>query len=350
MGFKEVLSPPFDSRYAVVMRIHAHFLTLMLLLFSSTVARCGESLDDRIMKLGSDKPSEFRIAQVYLSQAESAPLDKLDELARTADDRLRQRIKEVVALILLNGIEPSEIYRRHNLYGTCKSEIARGRELARMFKKAVEDAQRINPKVQVQWYDLSTELSDWQNELYLLHGWGVPACLDLAESKSPFIKMLAINAIFSIGASPPADVLDRWRNDTTPVVMFYGDYSERSTIAKELSKFIGEGNPERTENQHRWNNYSTLSMLNQFEKIEGGDKHVGTLHKPTWSFDEYWRAVQREMQRLWDNKGRSGARCCRRIVGSPRRSLRRWRRPFASTRAIRRRSSRTNVRSVVRLL
>ena len=290
------------------MQICIHLGTVMLLLSANAIACGDERLEVWISRLGSDKPSEFRVAQVYLSRLGSAPLDRLDEHARTADDRLKQRMKEMVALMLFNGIELSEVQRRPHLYDLPKVEFAKAHELANQLTKAVQKAERENPDSvdNIQWHHLDGTVSKVLSELHGLHGWGVPAWLKLTENKSPFLKMMAIDSlVIPHDARLSASVLKRLKNDRTPIVRFHGDYSVRSTIADEMDSLI-ERRPQLVEKPSYSGWHRTLFLLHEFQGADlekGGILEWPTISfDPKWSFNEYWAAARSDMERIWDSQ------------------------------------------------
>jgi hypothetical protein len=290
---------------ASTMRIQIVLLALVLLSHGRTGAVAEEPPEEWIRKLQGDKPSEFRIAQVYLSRPGSMPWGKLDELAKTGDERVRQRLKEVVALMLLNGVDPRDVRQRRHLNATPAAEFAKARELAGKLTKAVQKAERDHADAAegVQWYLLDEDAASVASELFSLHGWAVPALLELAEGQSPFLRLVAVDAIVvSQGGRLPAATLERLQQDQTRVVRFHGDSSEESTIAREVGALSKQYRWDAADQNALRDWHRSLALLHGFQGVKSLDDTVLTSFDPEWSFDEYWQAARAEMERRWDSR------------------------------------------------
>ena len=291
---------------AATMRIQIVLMTLVLLSLARTGAAAKEPAGEWIRKLQSDRSSEFRIAQVYLSRPESIAWGELDELAKTGDERLRQRLKEVVALMLLNGVDPRDLRQSRHLNAIPAAEFAKARELAGKLAKAVQKAERDHADAVegVQWYLLDEEAAHVANELFLLHGWAVPALLKLAEGQSPFLQLVAIDTIVvAHGGRLPAATLERLRQDQTRVVRFHGDSSEESTIAREVGALSKQYRLDAADQDALRDWHRSLALLHGFQGVKSLEDSVLTSFDPECSFDEYWQAARGEMERRWDSRG-----------------------------------------------
>lgn len=277
-------------------------LMLVPLLPASRIAGDNVARSVWVRNLQSDLPSEFRIAQAYLARPGARPLDELDELARTRDPRLRQRLKEVVALMLLHGLDPHELRVRRHLHALPQEEFTKAAELATQLRRAVEKAAaaKTNSAEGVQWYLLDDRRPTLANELLLLHGWAVPALLELSEHETPFLKMFCVDTILvSHGGRLPASAFERLRNDHRALTRFSGDSADRSTIARELDAII-KSHPYLAEKESVADWHRCLALLHQFQRVTLREDQVLTSFDSQWSFDEYWGAAQREIKLRWD--------------------------------------------------
>jgi hypothetical protein len=131
----------------------------------------------------------------------------------------------------------------------------------------------------------------------------VPALLELAEGQSPFLRLVAVDAIVvSQGGRLPAATLERLQQDQTRVVRFHGDSSEESTIAREVGALSKQYRWDAADQNALRDWHRSLALLHGFQGVKSLDDTVLTSFDPEWSFDEYWQAARAEMERRWDSR------------------------------------------------
>jgi len=254
---------------------------------ASTTSAAGEA-DQWVEKLKTDKPSEWRMAQAYLAHMGPAALAELEELADGASRRIRQRLREVVALMMAKSIQRAELEEYPRLTAICAKKFHRadklGRRLSGLSYKAVTSERVVLT---------SFELAE-------LGGLGVPAFVKLTEDDSPQSRFYGGTGLRVVDATSQLPILLRLTKDEGIVYQLHGDYESHLPIGQRIlptyedmlaakEDVVREG--QGYLRQLWWYHEGTPQQVPRVDRKDGIS---------TW--DDFWREAKPLMEAAWDSE------------------------------------------------
>lgn len=179
----------------------------------------GNGCDDEpirpwIERLHEARPSRYRIAQAQLTVMGERSLPALELLAANATPVMRNRLKEIVAIMLLRSVKPSTMKQYPNLVALCKAEFEEAEGLADQllgldydeFETYVDGSGKTIEKIE---HFIPDEAHQLCKRMKDLHGWAIPAIVRLSNHEDLWIRAQAAEILFSLCAEEQYDQLTR---------------------------------------------------------------------------------------------------------------------------------------------
>ena len=264
-------------------------------------------------QMASDDLTDRRLAQVHLAYKGEEALAALSAACDADDERLKQSIREVVALMLLNSVEYEKLWKYPRLVEVCRPKFDEAREFARLLAGAEDydsGEHGMGP-------GLPPPPSPDRQALYALiglHGWAVPAAIELCTDDMPASRLYGAEVLRLVEAWVQKDVWELLLQDRGPVTIFRGCFDEPTTVAGAASDWLRFSSGRRDFDNPNVPRYAArtawryLLWLGQFDK-EGPasptdttlanvlSQRADTMAAESW--DDYWDRAEPVLRDVW---------------------------------------------------
>jgi hypothetical protein len=278
-------------------------------------APISDELLGYISRLTSPDSVEVRIAQAHIAHKGARTLPILDHTLKQADARQQQRLKELIALMLVRSVDLQEMKKYPKLLSMAETQFkiadnaANLLERTKDFDGGEQDIRSSNfPKVQ-------TPLRKAVDELTNLGGYAVPALDRLAHANSPSARLYAAEILIRQGAEGQIATLLELAGQELPVTKLGGDVLRKTTLAKSVMndlrtthpfvrRFIAD--PIQTpafeaEEYVRWLDRFQRPELDNFkassELRNRLRQEADTLNANSWP--DYWKRAKPVLDEVW---------------------------------------------------
>lgn len=266
--------------------------------------------------LTASDPVERRIAQADAARDGVKSLPALEEFSGTRDQALAQAIREVVALMLLKSVAYDQLSQYPGLSQLCLPEFDRAKECAALLSHATdydsgEEGLSIDPSP-------ATRQSSPQRQairnLLQMHGWAIPAALELSEQKEPASRLYGAEILRGLEAWGQSAAWDRLSKDPGMVMVSYGDHEITHRIGELVTEWLKNSTTYRLAKTH-WTPEQDIALANSYvvwlvRFQEGttdgsaGWKFLNELNKEAHVSEaqgwfEYWERARPVLQRRW---------------------------------------------------
>lgn len=292
----------------------SRLLALLVVTVAPAAAAAQDGPKEWLKRLGSDRPAEWRIAQAHLARLGAAALPDLAALAAKADAPLRQRVSEVVAMMLLKKVTPAQLAEHKALAELVRPEFERAEAHLKLLldaKKYDSGERGLGPPG-----SKPPPLSSERKAVKALTdagGWAVPAALRLIDGKTPASRIYGAEILTWLSATAQRTLLDQLTADKTAIEIFRGDFMDRTTVGKVVgdwlrthSAFVAQAKPD-PKYAACFEAEGYLIWLARFAKGKADDtdlvnrlRQAGTIKAASW--DDYWERARPLLEKFFAEK------------------------------------------------
>lgn len=214
-------------------------LCLVCLLLGSAFLCAAEPLPQWLGQLRSKEPVEHRRAQIELARTGAAALADLEKLAEKASPLLQKRIRATISLMLLKSIPPTALEKYPRLTALGNNQIKQARKVAMPFygAKSYDTGERglAPPGAPVPPPSAARQAVE---KLAGYQGWAVPVAIELCEGKTAASRLYGAEILRRVEAIAQIERLKKLGMDPAPISLFFGDYTDRTTVGKTVSQAL----------------------------------------------------------------------------------------------------------------
>lgn len=285
-------------------------VAMLALSCGRTAAEPDAAVTGWVGRLSSDRPAEWRIAQAYVARAGESSLPHLEWFAASSNRDLDARLKETISLMLRSAIGPEQLRPHRRLWRLTEEELRRAsgplQVLVRQPTYDTGDVGLVPEGTVIEWSAPRRAVDD----LLGLHGFAVPAALQLLTDKEPGSRMYGVEILGRLDAFGHLDALRRMLGDSGASEVFRGCYFDTTTVGKEAERWLAAGELRRRHRGDVLPQYavaleaeSYVALLAEFRGEDRSSivnrlrREGRTLEASSW--DDYWARAKPVLAIAW---------------------------------------------------